>query len=143
MSLYSATGQWPPGTNVVPPKCDASCFAFGSNVFCFCSFHTFYVSLQLSCHAHKQVVHIVCLFCRCFHSRAVFILGKRLCTPEIHFPLVGKVIFIPYNVHKHLLACESVDVIKPMLLQVFKRFPIGDVISYNDPIRIMIIAVGN
>ena len=143
MSLYSATGQWPPGTNVMPPKGNASRIAISSNVFCFCSFLAFYVSLQFSCHAHKQVLHVVCLFCRRFHSRAIFILGNHLCTPEIHFPLVGKVIFIPYNEHQYLLACESVDVIKPMLLQVFKRFPIGDVISYNDTICIMIITVGN
>lgn len=142
-SLYSATGQWSPGTNVMSTKGDASRIAISSNVFCFCSLCTFYVPLQLSCHTHKQVLHIICLFCRCFHCSTAFILGNCLCTPEIHFPLVRKVIFIPYNVHKHLLACESVDVIKPMLLQVFKRFPIGDVISYDDPICIMIITVGN
>ena len=143
MSLYSATGQWPPRTNVMSAKGDAGRIAFISKVFCLCGFRTFYVSLQLSCHAHKQVFHVVCLFCGCFHSYAVFILGNHFCTPEIHFPLVRKVIFIPYNVHKHLLACESVDVIKPMLLQMFKRFPVGDVISYNDTICIVIVTVGN
>lgn len=143
MSLNSATGQWSPHTNVMPSKGDAGRIGVSSNVFCVCGFCTFYASLQLSCHAHKQVLHIVCLFCRCFHSCAIFILGNHLCTPEIHFPLVRKVIFIPDNEHKHLLACESVDVIKPLLLHVFKRFPVGDVISYNDAICIVIITVGH
>ena len=118
LSLYPTTRQRSSCTNCMSSKSDWSwrtAFTSSWRICCFSSLLTFNSSLKLCCKTHKQVLYIVCFFCRCFHSNTMFFLGNCFSTPKINLSLMNKVTFVSNNVHEHFFAGESVNILKPLI----------------------------